>query len=148
MRSWFLCLLFLLGVSGDILSTIQQKIFDNDRLSLATILLTNKSLANARSADGRGPAWWAMETGGDPNMVGLLVALGSKVLTTETDRTGLTPIELLKTPPSASEMDQWVQVAQRAFPVLADLRLRMIGQLEDELDAAKALDEELDSYDD
>lgn len=78
---------------SEVTSTMWELISGNRIKSLVEILTDQPELAHARSKDGRGPMFWAMEFGNE-KIVRILKKVG--VSTTVKDAKGLTPLDLKK----------------------------------------------------
>lgn len=138
----------LTTISAASLVPVHDAIVRGDVATLTTLLVVDKKLVNARSADGKGPAWWVMENGGDDRMVGLLLALGADILTKEKDKEGRTPLQLLTAKNLTDALvSAWDTERHNAQHAVTALQLLLIKHLERELGARKALSDELDSYD-
>eukprot|EP00588_Corethron_pennatum_P016598 CAMPEP_0194302590 /NCGR_PEP_ID=MMETSP0171-20130528/442_1 /TAXON_ID=218684 /ORGANISM="Corethron pennatum, Strain L29A3" /LENGTH=81 /DNA_ID=CAMNT_0039053109 /DNA_START=13 /DNA_END=258 /DNA_ORIENTATION=+ len=74
---------------------IWELISKNDMETLATVLGQNPEGAHVRSADGRGPMWWAYEF---KNEAAVRVLLKHGVSFKEKDKDGQTPIDLIQGP--------------------------------------------------
>lgn len=68
-------------------------ILHNKVKDLMEWLKENPEIAFMRSSDGRGPMWWAYESDND-KIVRILKKVG--VSDKDTDRNGLTPLDLMK----------------------------------------------------
>lgn len=135
-------------ISASSLVPVHDAIVRGDVAALTSLLVVDKKLATALSADGKGPAWWVMENGGDDRMVGLLLALGADILTNKTDKEGRTPLQLLTAKKLTTEIvSAWDTERHNAQHAVTSLQLLLIKHLERELGARKALSDELDSYD-
>jgi hypothetical protein len=87
-------------------------IMSGNTAELQEILESDDTAAKARSADGRGPLWWAHEYG-QPDMVKLLVAAGSDP--NDRDGDGKRPAEVTNVGPT-EYANQW-QGEEQAEPV-------------------------------
>jgi len=68
-----------------------QLISDNNVQAIQQVLQIDKSLANVRSADGRGPLWWAYENK-NHEIIAVLKRFGAKE--NERDGAGKLPREM------------------------------------------------------
>merc|ERR1712048_380140 len=79
-------------VDTDITSSIRRMILHNKVKDLMNWLKRNPEIAFMRSRDGRGPMWWAYESGND-KIIRILKKIG--VSEKDTDRNGFTPKDLV-----------------------------------------------------
>ena len=75
---------------NELTSHLWELISQNKEEDLKTLLQGNPVAAHVRSADGRGPMWWAHEYK-RPKMIEFMRNL--KVSETRTDKSGLTPLD-------------------------------------------------------
>lgn len=127
---------------------VHTAIQKGDTVRLATLLVTDSTLLNVRDDEGQGPVWWAMQSGASPNVVGLLIALGSNITHEERDKHGLRPLDYIRGGVTDQVVESWIGSAKKAIPAIDLIKRLLILQLEDKLRAVMALNEELDSYDD
>jgi dolichyl-diphosphooligosaccharide--protein glycosyltransferase len=78
---------------SEITTNIRRMILHNKVKFLMEWLKENPEIAFMRSSDGRGPMWWAYESDND-KIVRILKKVG--VSDKDTDRNGLTPLDLMK----------------------------------------------------
>lgn len=79
------------SLRDEVLGKIQKMIVDNQLDALAHTLATQPDTVKLRSADGRGPLWWAYEAG-RAEIAKLLLAAGADPEATDSE--GMRPIEL------------------------------------------------------
>lgn len=72
---------------------MRELLFQGKEEEFRSLIQTDPGLVHMRSADGRGPVWWAVEFN-RPNILQYLIAMG--VDTTQKDSFGLTPPQLLQ----------------------------------------------------
>ena len=109
--------------------------------------VVNSGFVSGRGADGKGPAWWAIESGADPKTVGLLLALGVDFLTKEKDSHNRGPLDYLKDPLTKPLLASWEKEAMKAKKVVHTVKQQLVEKLQDQIHGEKALAEELDSFD-
>lgn len=148
-----LCLLALYFAGGDCrnaqaIEQVHTAIQKGDTVRLATLLVTDPSLLNIRDDEGQGPVWWAMQSEASPNLIGLLIALGSNITNEDRDKHGLRPLDYIRGGVTDQVVESWIASAKKAIPAIEEIKRLLIKQLEVKLRTVKALDEELDSYDD
>jgi hypothetical protein len=148
MGSIFLIVVFVscLKLQGSLLD-LQRAIVHRDIPTISGLALADPRILSRRNSDGKGPAWWALESGANPETVGVLLALGVNFLTKETDLQGRVPLDYLGRPLTSSLVDAWDDAAARSKKLLYKVKEKFVEALQDHVHREEALAEELDSYD-
>jgi hypothetical protein len=140
-------LAFVCPTMGD-LAAVHRAIVRRDIHSLTGQLVGRKELVSSFGPDGKGPACWALESGGDPMTVGVLMASGVNFLDKRRDLSGKIALECLGRPVTDLDIAQWGLAAEGAKQIVTTIKKKLVETLQEELHSHHALEEELDSYDD